>query len=54
MSIIPYQIEQEEFMDLNKKLESLLMRLRFWIGLILDFVFKAHYAHRGPMFLPNR
>lgn len=53
ISIVLYRIEQENSMDLNAKLDPLPIRLKFWIILILDFVF-AHNALGGLTFLPNK
>lgn len=47
MSIAPYEIEHEKFINLNIKLGLLFISLRFFVRLILGLFFK-------PIILPER
>lgn len=41
MIIIPYRIGLRNFMGLNTKLETLLISLKFWVRMVLGFVFRS-------------
>lgn len=42
VSIVTYQIEQEKFMDLSRKVKPLPININFLVRLILSFVFKPY------------